>query len=60
MLDDTMFGEAMTLSAINKTNNKLKFFDRKSRFLTPTLRQSLYKLLIQPHFTTLALLNIST
>ena len=39
MLDETMSGETMALSVINKINNKLKFLYRKSRFLTPTLRQ---------------------
>ena len=30
-------GEAMALSFINKTNNKLKFHHQKNRFLTPSL-----------------------
>ena len=50
MLDETMFGETMALSVINKINNKLKFLHRKNRFLTPTLRRLLCNALIQPHF----------
>ena len=38
MLDETVSGETMALSIINKINNKLKFLYRKSRFLIPTLR----------------------
>ena len=33
MLDETMPGETMALSVINKINNKLKFLYRKNRFL---------------------------
>ena len=40
----------MALSVINKINNKLKFFYRKNRFLTPTLRRLLCNALTQPHF----------
>ena len=50
MLDETMSGETMALSVINKVNNKLKFLSRKNRFLTPTLRRLLCNALIQPHF----------
>ena len=50
ILSKTMFGETMTLSDINKINNKLKFLYRKSRFLTPTLRRFLCNVLIQSHF----------
>ena len=50
MLDETMSGETMALSVINKINNKLKFLYRKNRFLTPTLRQLLSNALIQPQF----------
>ena len=45
-----MSGETITLSDINKINNKLKFLYRKSRFLTPTLRRFLCNVLIQSHF----------
>ena len=38
MLDETMSGETMALSVINKINNKQKFFYRKNRLLTATLR----------------------
>ena len=34
ILDKTMSGEAMTISVINKINNKLKFLYRKNGFLT--------------------------
>ena len=37
MLDETMSGESMALSVINKITNKLKFLYWKNRFLTPTL-----------------------
>ena len=50
MLDETMSGETMALSVINKINNKLKFVYRKNRFLTPTLKRLLCNALIQPHF----------
>ena len=50
MLHETMSGETMALSLINKINNKLKFRYRKNRFLTPTLRRLLCNALIQPHF----------
>ena len=50
MLDETISGETMSLSVINKINNKLKFLYRKHRFLTPTLRRLLCNALIQPHF----------
>ena len=50
MLDETISGETMALSVINKINDKLKFFYRKNGFLTPTLRQLLCNALIQPHF----------
>ena len=45
MSDETISGETMVLSTINKTNNKLKFLNnklkflhRKNGFLTPALR----------------------
>ena len=50
MLDETMSGETMALSVINKINNKQKIFYRKNRLLTPTLRWLLCNALIQPHF----------
>ena len=50
MLDETMPGETMELSVINKINNKLKFLYRKNRFLTLALRRLLCNALIQPHF----------
>ena len=50
MLDETMSGEAMVLSVVNKINNKLKFIYWKKRSLTPTPRRLLCNALIQPHF----------
>ena len=50
ILDETMSGETMALSVINKINNKLKFLYRKNRFLTPSLRRLLCNARIQPHF----------
>ena len=51
MLHETMSGEIMALSVLNKINNKLKFEEKqKNRFLTPTLRRLLYNALIQQHF----------
>ena len=50
MLNETMSGETIALSVINKINNKLKFPFRKNRFLIPTLRRLLFNALIQPHF----------
>ena len=38
------------LSVINKIHNKIKFFYRKNRFLSPTLRGLLFNELIEPHF----------
>ena len=49
-MDETMFGEAMALNVIHKSNNKLKFLYRKNDFLTLTLRRLLCSILIQPHF----------
>ena len=60
MLEETMSGETMTLSFINKVNNKLKYLYGKNRFLTPTLRRLLCNELIQPHFDTLVLLCVPT
>ena len=49
-MDETMFGEAMALNVIHKSNSKLKFLYRKNDFLTLTLRRILCNRLIQPHF----------
>ena len=50
MLDETMSGETMALSVINKINNKLKILYQKNRFLTLTLRRLLRNTLLQTHF----------
>ena len=50
MLDETMSGETVALSVINKMSNKLKFLYHKNRFLTPTQIRLLCNVLIQPHF----------
>ena len=50
MLDETMSGETMALSVINKINNKLKILYQKNRFLNLTLRRLLRNTLLQTHF----------
>ena len=50
LLDETMPGEAMALSVVNKMNNKLKFYYRKTIFLMPVLRRLLCNALMQPYF----------
>ena len=50
ILDETMSGESMALKVINKINSRLKFLNRKNKFLTPVLRRLLCNALIQPHF----------
>ena len=50
ILDETMSGESMALKVINKINSRLKFLDRKNKFLTPVLRRLLCNAPIQPHF----------
>ena len=45
-----MSGEPVALKVVNKINEKLKFFYRKNKFLTPELRRMLSNALIQPHF----------
>ena len=42
MLKEVMSGEVVTLSVINRINNKLKFIHGKKIFLTSTMRQLLY------------------
>ena len=49
MLDETMSGETMALSIVNRIN-KLKFLYWKNKFLSPTLRRLLCNAAIQPHF----------
>ena len=50
MLDETMSGETMALSVINKISNKLKSLYQKNRFLSLTQRRLLHNALIEPHF----------
>ena len=50
LLDKTMSGESMALKTIKKINQKLKFYTRKNRFLTPELRPLLCNAIIQPKF----------
>ena len=45
-----MSGESMALKVINKINSRLKFLNRKNKYLTPVLRRLLCNALIQPHF----------
>ena len=49
ILDETMSGESMALKVINKINSRLKFLNRKNKFLTPVLRRLLCNALIQLH-----------
>ena len=49
MLDETMSGETMALSVVNKINNKLKSLSEKQIF-TSSLRRLLCNAIIQPHF----------
>ena len=50
ILDEAMSGESMALKVINKINLRLKFLNRKNKFLTPVLCRLLCNALIQPHF----------
>ena len=50
MLEETMSEEPMALKVIIKLNDKLKFFCRKNRFISPELQIMLCNALNQPHF----------
>ena len=50
ILDETTSGVSMALKVINKINLRLKFLNRKNKFLTPVLRRLLRNALIQSHF----------
>ena len=50
ILDETMSGESIALKFINKINSRLKFLNRKNKFLTPVLHRLLCNALIEPHF----------
>ena len=41
-MDETMSGEVMALNVIHKSNNKLKFLNRKNDFLTPMSKNHFY------------------
>ena len=45
-----MSGESMANKVIRKVNARLKFLQRKNKYLTPNLRHLLYNALIQHHF----------
>ena len=47
---DTMPGELMPVTVMNKIKLKGKFLDKKNKFLTPVLCSLLCNALIQPHF----------
>ena len=49
-LDESLSGDALALKVINKINERLKFFYRKNRYLTPYLKRDLCNALNQPHF----------
>ena len=46
LLDETFSGESMALKGINKINSRLRFLQRKNRFLSPPLRKLLCNSLI--------------
>ena len=50
ILDETMSGASMALKVIDKINSRLKFRNRKNKFLTPVLRRLLCNSVIQPYF----------
>ena len=50
VLDESMLGETMALTVIEKINSRLKFLYQKNRFLDVPLHRLLCKALIQPHF----------
>ena len=41
---------SMAVKVINEINSRVKFLQRKNKFLTPALRRLLCNALIQPHF----------
>ena len=49
-LGETLKGKSMVLKVINEINGRLKFLNRKSRYITPSLKRLLYNALIKPHF----------
>ena len=49
-LGESLKGKSMVLKVINEINGRLKFLNRKSRYITPSLKRLLYNALIQPHF----------
>ena len=49
-LDQTLSGEAMADNVLKKTNSKLKFLYRKSKFLSVHAKKLLVSALIQCHF----------
>ena len=49
-LGETLKGKSMVLKVINELNGRLKFLNRKSRYITPSLKRLLYNALIKPHF----------
>ena len=50
VLDESMLGETMALTVIEKINSRLKFLYQKNRFLDVPLRRLLCNALIQTHF----------
>ena len=50
VLDEDLSGETMATKVTGKINSRLKFFYRKNKFLTSSLRRLLCNALIQPHF----------
>ena len=60
ILDETMSGESVALKVINKIYSRLKFLNRKNKFLAPVLRRLLCNALIQPHLIMRRQLGILT
>ena len=50
ILDESVSGESMAVKVINKINSRLKFLNRKNKFLTPALCRLLCNTCIQPQF----------
>ena len=50
VLDENLSGETMALKVISKINCRLRFLNRKNKFLSQSLRRVFYNALIQSHF----------
>ena len=50
ILDETLSEKSMALKVISKVNSRLKFLQRRKKFLTPALHRLLCNALIHLHF----------